>query len=126
MASQTTDVVIIGGGIQGCSAAWNLARAGVQVTLLEKDYIARHSLFVQKCGSEHMFSTDKMQLASECLFMPATRDWTPDYKFKQKWLHSLTAESREKLLGVFEDRNRVCEMWREEGVPCFQAAEGKY
>ena len=32
-----TDVVIIGGGIVGCAAAYYLARQGMQVTLLEKD-----------------------------------------------------------------------------------------
>ena len=32
-----TDVVIIGGGIVGCAAAYYLARQGRQVTLLEKD-----------------------------------------------------------------------------------------
>ena len=32
-----TDVVIIGGGIVGCAAAYYLAKMGMQVTLLEKD-----------------------------------------------------------------------------------------
>ena len=34
------DVVIIGGGIMGCSAAWYLARANLKVVLLEKNRIA--------------------------------------------------------------------------------------
>ncbi len=34
------DVVIVGGGIVGCSAAYYLARAGVQVVLIEKGEIA--------------------------------------------------------------------------------------
>jgi glycine/D-amino acid oxidase-like deaminating enzyme len=37
---QRADVVIAGGGIVGCSAAWHLARAGVSVVLLEKGRIA--------------------------------------------------------------------------------------
>lgn len=36
----TADVVIIGGGIMGCSAAWYLARANLKVVLLEKNRIA--------------------------------------------------------------------------------------
>ena len=37
------DVVVIGGGIHGCSAAFNLARRGLKVILLEKDHIGRHA-----------------------------------------------------------------------------------
>lgn len=36
-------VIIIGGGIQGCAAAYFLAKRGQTVTLLEKDNIARHA-----------------------------------------------------------------------------------
>ncbi len=37
------EVAIVGGGITGCLAAWLLARAGVQVVLLEGDRIGRGS-----------------------------------------------------------------------------------
>jgi glycine/D-amino acid oxidase-like deaminating enzyme len=38
---RTADVVIIGGGIQGCSIAWHLARRGLtDVVILEKDTLA--------------------------------------------------------------------------------------
>ena len=36
----TTDVAIIGGGIAGLCTAWELASAGVAVTVLEADRIA--------------------------------------------------------------------------------------
>jgi glycine/D-amino acid oxidase-like deaminating enzyme len=39
MASQTAEVIIIGGGITGCSAAYHLASRGHQVILLEKRFI---------------------------------------------------------------------------------------
>ncbi len=38
--TRAADVVVIGAGITGCSAAYYLARRGVKVTLVEKDDIA--------------------------------------------------------------------------------------
>jgi sarcosine oxidase subunit beta len=37
---ETADVVVIGGGVIGGACAYNLARAGLSVTLLEKNEIA--------------------------------------------------------------------------------------
>ena len=39
----TTDVVIIGGGLTGCAAAYTFAAAGISVILLEADRIGRGS-----------------------------------------------------------------------------------
>jgi sarcosine oxidase len=47
VAEQATDVIIIGGGVMGCAAAWRLARAGHRVRLLEQFAIG-HAL-----GSSH-------------------------------------------------------------------------
>jgi sarcosine oxidase subunit beta len=48
--TETTDVIVIGGGIHGCSTALHLAMRGVRVTLLEKDYPGRHSSGVNAGG----------------------------------------------------------------------------
>jgi sarcosine oxidase subunit beta len=40
MAQQTTDFIIIGGGITGTSTAYQLAKRGYRVTLFEKSYLA--------------------------------------------------------------------------------------
>ncbi|MCC7047516.1 MAG: FAD-binding oxidoreductase [Alphaproteobacteria bacterium] len=37
------DVVIVGGGLHGCSAAYHLAHAGLKTVLLEKHVVARHA-----------------------------------------------------------------------------------
>jgi sarcosine oxidase subunit beta len=34
------DVIVVGGGINGASIAFNLAQEGLQVTLIEKDFVA--------------------------------------------------------------------------------------
>jgi glycine oxidase len=38
--NQSTDVVIIGGGVIGCSIAYQLSKAGIQVSIIEREEIA--------------------------------------------------------------------------------------
>jgi sarcosine oxidase, subunit beta len=44
------DVIVIGGGLHGCSAALHLALRGATVTVLEKDYVGRHASGVNAGG----------------------------------------------------------------------------
>jgi sarcosine oxidase, subunit beta len=44
------DVIVIGGGLHGCSAALHLARRGARVTVIEKDHIGRHASGVNAGG----------------------------------------------------------------------------
>lgn len=46
----TTDVLVIGGGLIGCSTALHLARRGLTVRVIEKDYVARHASGVNAGG----------------------------------------------------------------------------
>lgn len=46
----TTDVLIIGGGLIGCSTALHLVRRGITVRVIEKDYVARHASGVNAGG----------------------------------------------------------------------------
>jgi len=46
----TADVVVIGGGLHGCSAALHLARAGLSALVLEKNYVGRHASGVNAGG----------------------------------------------------------------------------
>ncbi len=43
MTAVTADVVVIGGGLHGCSAALNMARRGLSVVVIEKDFVGRHA-----------------------------------------------------------------------------------
>lgn len=45
-----TEVIIIGGGIQGCAAAYHLVKEGVSVTVLEKDRVSQHASGVNAGG----------------------------------------------------------------------------
>ena len=47
---RSADVIVIGGGLHGCSAALHLARAGLEPLLIEKDYVGRHASGVNAGG----------------------------------------------------------------------------
>lgn len=66
--------------------------------------------------------------APEMLRMRKAGDHRPDHELKQEWLSEVEPPEwkRLKIGGVFEDRARVVQMWRESGVPCYQVAEGNF
>lgn len=47
-------------------------------------------------------------------------DYTPDHDLKRSWLHSKCV-NKEDILFVVDDRQRVVDMWRSEGLVCLQA-----
>lgn len=49
-ADATADVIVIGGGLHGCSAALHLAKHGAKVLVLEKDHPGRHASGVNAGG----------------------------------------------------------------------------
>jgi len=58
----------------------------------------------------------------DSLYMREQGDHTDDDVLKLKMVESF----KEKILFVFEDRNRVVKMWRDAGIPCFHVAEGDF
>jgi hypothetical protein len=50
-------------------------------------------------------------------------DMRSDVMAKREMLKGI---DRSKVLFVVEDRSRVCEMWREEGLTCLQCAKGDF
>lgn len=58
--------------------------------------------------------------------MRPSGDFTADDVLKKKWLDSLNHIERRNLIGVFDDRNKVVKMWRDNGVACFQVAVGDF
>ncbi len=53
-------------------------------------------------------------------------DYTPDDQLKESWLHAMSPEDRARLVMVFDDRDRVVNMWRRNGVVCAQVAPGDF
>lgn len=62
----------------------------------------------------------------EILVMRDIGDLTPDDVLKKRWLDDMLIDDRKRLVAVFDDRDRVVKMWRDNGVMCFQVAEGDF
>lgn len=62
------------------------------------------------------------------LIMRNEGDTTPDNELKDNWIEDLfdSGVSPDEILCVYEDRDRVVDMWRKKGIECFQVAEGKF
>ena len=58
---------------------------------------------------------------------PTGRDFMfmPDDKLKQNWLDQLFPDKND-ILCIFDDRDKVVKMWRDNGLSCFQVAPGNF
>jgi hypothetical protein len=52
-------------------------------------------------------------------------DHTPDDVLKKGWLEKLQGAGA-SILCVFDDRDKVVKMWRENGISCFQVNYGNF
>lgn len=65
-------------------------------------------------------------LEGALLTMRQAGDYTPDDELKRQWLDGMLVDDRRRLVAVFDDRDRVVQMWRDAGVTCFQVAPGEF
>ena len=65
-------------------------------------------------------------LQGPMLTMRREGDYTADDVLKEQWLNDMLLEDRARLVAVFDDRDRVVQMWRKHGVTCYQVAEGEF
>ncbi|ESQ77416.1 hypothetical protein [Asticcacaulis sp. AC402] len=59
------------------------------------------------------------------LIMRRRGDNTPDNVLKLAWVEDGVVP-KERILCVFDDRDKVVKMWRKAGIACFQVAEGDF
>lgn len=64
--------------------------------------------------------------APERFMMRRDGDYTPDTQLKQRWLLDMEPPERRRLIAAFDDRKSVVDMWRSNGVACFQVADGNF
>lgn len=60
---------------------------------------------------------------SDMLKMRPSGDTTPDQDLKLSWLQGI---DKNHLVCVFDDRQKVVDMWRSQGVTCLQVAPGDF
>lgn len=63
--------------------------------------------------------------SSARLYMRANGDHRPDHVVKAELLAKIKEDGFEPIM-AFDDRNSVVEMWRANGVPCAQVADGNF
>ena len=54
---------------------------------------------------------------------PQNHLYLPDNDLKQGWLDTI---GKDNVAMVFDDRNQVVDMWRANGLTCFQVADGNF
>lgn len=59
------------------------------------------------------------------IYMRKNDDHRQDFVLKQDLLQELRDDGWDPVL-VFEDRKQVVDMWRQQGIPCAQVAEGNF
>jgi sarcosine oxidase subunit beta len=110
---KSTDVVVIGGGVIGCSVAYHLAKRGIDVTIVERDDIASGTsgacdkavLLQSKNPGLHL----EMALESVKLFPQLQRDLDTDIEFKNNggMIVIKTQEQWQVMQGFVERQKKV-------------------
>ena len=54
---------------------------------------------------------------------PQNQLYLPDNDLKQGWLDTI---GKDNVAMVFDDRNQVVDMWRQNGLTCFQVPDGNF
>lgn len=69
---------------------------------------------------------EKNGVVFDYLLMRKDGDYTPDHELKLSWYLGMFPEDHQRLVAVFDDRDKVVNMWREQGIACFQVAPGDF
>ena len=101
----------------------------VNIATMMNSTVANKVLMVSARNERHREVTEQQMtdvgLGNCFLFLRDDDDFRTDDVFKKDILDELIAQDLKPDL-VFDDRNGVVNMWRENGIPCFQVAEGDF
>src|SRR5512136_1009540 len=80
------DVVVIGGGVNGCSLAYNLAKKGIDVVVVEKKYLTSGATGACGAGIRQQWSTREnasLAIQSVKIFEQLSKELGQDIEFRQ-------------------------------------------
>jgi FMN phosphatase YigB (HAD superfamily) len=66
----------------------------------------------------------KQDIKLDILKMRPERNFRPDEQLKLEWLNDM--DWKDNVVAVFDDRDKVVNMWREIGLTCMQVAPGNF
>jgi len=114
MIRDSADAVVVGGGVVGCSIAYDLARRGAKVVLVERETLGSQSTGRCAGGVRRQFSSAAnvvLQQLSMQLLAGLEAETGVDPEFRHiGYLFVLTTDSQ------VEDFRRLLPMWHETGV----------
>jgi len=67
----------------------------------------------------------KYEIEPDFIKMRPKGSYTPDDVLKATWLEELMSDDVD-VLCVYDDRDKVVNMWRQRGIACFQVAPGNF
>lgn len=105
------------------SAALYLGGAEIQVWTGRSDAVRSETL---KWLSRHVPWLAKGAQNEPQLRMREHGDHQTDVALKLSWLKSLSSDERSRIVAVFEDRASVVQMWRRQGITCYQVDKGDF
>jgi hypothetical protein len=95
-------------------------------------HAARHRIWIASGRSDEVRAETEAWLDLhvgmhhiDTLLMRRAGDRQADDRLKRGWLRNGSIP-RERILCVYDDRQRVVDMWRSEGLACFQVAPGDF
>ena len=95
----------------------------VLIPVFEIDFIVSCRLEKYRSATEEWLN--KHDLPYEKLYMRRKGDRRDDTIVKFELLEQIQADGYDPVL-VFEDRDRVVQMWRDAGLKCLQVKPGEY
>ena len=67
----------------------------------------------------------KFNVPFDVIKMRPVGSFMPDDDLKKHWLDQLFPD-KDKVLCAFDDRDKVVQMWRDNGITCMQVAKGSF
>ena len=101
------------------------------INIVKSLSINGYYIHIMSGRSDIATSMTKKWLVRHCvpyneLSLKKNKDYTQDFVRKEKWLKEAYPDRKNLETIAIEDRTRVVEMWRKNGVTCLQVAEGDF